>query len=73
MKTEVTATIVGGSLKLDKELPLPEQTRVKVTIEPIVLDTETPSPWESLKARLRERPIHAGGKRYTRDELHERD
>ena len=29
-------------------------------------------PWESLKKRLKERPIHAGGQHFTRDELHER-
>jgi hypothetical protein len=55
-------------------LQLAEQTRVNLTIEPI----EEWSPekglaaWEALKARLRERPIHGGGVRCTRDELHER-
>jgi hypothetical protein len=29
-------------------------------------------PWESLKKRLKERPIHAGDLHFTRDELHER-
>jgi hypothetical protein len=28
--------------------------------------------WESLKARLRERPIQGVGTSYTREELHER-
>jgi len=73
MKTEFTATIVGGSLRLDEELSLPEHTRVKVTIEPIGLGSGSLSPWELLKARLRQRPVHGGGRRYTRDELHERD
>jgi hypothetical protein len=74
MTTQVTATFVHGMFKPDQALPLPEQSRVRLTIEPI----EDWSPegaiaaWEALKARLRERPIHGGGKRFTRDELHER-
>jgi hypothetical protein len=74
MTTQVTATFVGGRLKPDQDLPLPEQARVKLTIEPI----EEWSPeaalaaWEAIKTRLRERPLHFGGQRYTRDELHER-
>ena len=70
----VTATVVGGMLKPDEALPLAEQTRVRLTIEPI----EEWSPkkacaaWEAILARLKERPIHGGGLRYTRDELHER-
>ena len=74
MTTQVTATVVGGMLKPDQTLPLAEQTRVRLTIEPI----EEWSPeaakeaWEALQAELRERPLHFGGKRCTRDELHER-
>jgi len=69
MTTEMTATVVNGMLKPDQTLSLADQTRVKLTIEPI---EEASAAWESLKARLRERPIHGGGKRFTRDELHER-
>ena len=74
MTTHVTATVVGGMLKPDQPLPLAERARVKLTIEPI----EDWSPeaalaaWEALQARLRQRPIHGTGIRYTRDELHER-
>ncbi len=74
MTTQVTATFVNGILKPDQRLPLADQTRVRLTIEPI----EEWSPeaalaaWEAIKARLLERPIHGGGKRFTRDELHER-
>jgi hypothetical protein len=50
----------------------PEQS--PLTIEPI--DDWSPekarAAWESLQARLKEHPIHGGGRRYTRDELHER-
>jgi hypothetical protein len=75
MTTQITATVVGGMLKPDHALPLPEQSRVRLTIEPI----EDWSPesaraaWEALKAEIRERPLHFGGQRYTRDELYERD
>jgi hypothetical protein len=74
MTTQVTATLVNGVLKPDQTLQLADQTRVRLTIEPI----EDWSPdaaraaWESLKAQIRERPLHFGGQRYTRDELHER-
>jgi hypothetical protein len=72
MTTQVTATFVNGILKPDQALPLPEQARVKLTIEPIGERKNPVATWEALKARLRARPIHGGGKRFTRDELHER-
>ncbi len=74
MTTEVTATVVGGMLKPDLHLPLAEMSRVRLTIEPI----QDWSPegaiaaWEAILARLKEHPIHGGGLRFTRDELHER-
>lgn len=74
MTTQITATVVAGMLQPDEPLPLAENSRVRLTIEPI---EEWPpekglAAWESLKALIRERPLHLGGKRYTRDELHER-
>ncbi|MFL5244181.1 MAG: hypothetical protein ACJ8FY_18920 [Gemmataceae bacterium] len=72
MTTQVTATVVGGLLRPDERLTLPEHTRVNLTIEPINEVREPKAAWESLKARLRLRPIHGSGKHYTRDELHER-
>ena len=72
MTTEVIATVVGGGLKLEHSLQLAEYTRVKVTIEPIETVYRSMAAWDSLLARLRERPIHSGGKHFSRDELHER-
>lgn len=74
MSTQVTATFVNGMLKPDQPLLLADQTRVKLTIEPIEEWSQVgaTAAWELLKARLRDRPIHGGGKRFTRDELHER-
>jgi len=74
MTTHMTATVVGGMLKPDHALPLPEQTRIRLTIEPIEdwSIEAAKAAWEAILARLKERPIHGGGLRYTRDELHER-
>jgi hypothetical protein len=70
--TQITATVVGGMLKPDQSLPLADYTRVNLTIEPIPEKPEPAAAWEALKARLQQRPIHGMGKRFTRDELHER-
>jgi hypothetical protein len=72
MTTHVTATFVGGLLRSDQSLPLADHTRVHLTIEPIGEKREAAVAWAALKARLRQRPVHGLGKRYTRDELHER-
>ena len=74
MTTQMTATVVGGMLKPDQALPFPDQSRVRLTIEPIEdwSPEKARAAWESLQARLKEHPIDSGGVRYTRDELHER-
>lgn len=75
MTTQVTATVVGGMLKPDENLQLAEQTRVRLIVEPISdapPKTTAQEAWQSILARLKERPIDGGGVRYTRDELHER-
>jgi hypothetical protein len=74
MITQVNATFTGGILKPDESLPLAEESRVRLTIEPLEVWSQVRAiaAWEALRARLRERPLHGGGKRFTRDELHER-
>lgn len=72
MKTELTATIEGGVLKPDIVLPFPDHTRVKLTIEPVEPENPSAAAWERLKERLRQRPVHGGGMRFTREELYER-
>jgi hypothetical protein len=72
MTTQITATVVGGMLKPDQSLQLAEQTRVNLTIEPIVETLEPAEAWEALKAWIRQNPLHGLGRRLTRDELHER-
>ena len=72
MMTQVTATVIGGMLKPDQSLALPDETRVNLTIEPITEKREPAAAWEALKARLRQRPIDGPATHFTRDELHER-
>jgi hypothetical protein len=72
MTTQVTATVIGGMLKPDETLPLPDQTRVKLTIEPLGEELEPMQAWQSLKAWIQQNPLHGLGRRLTRDELHER-
>jgi hypothetical protein len=73
MKTETLGTVVAGALKLDRQLDLPDQSRVRVAVES--LEGGQPRLCEGLelwKAFCEENPVHSGGRRYSRDELHER-
>jgi hypothetical protein len=73
MTQSITGVVVGGEIRLDRRLLLPDQTPVNVTVQPLTSsNSEAIAAWESLQARLAAHPIHGGGKRYTRDELHER-
>ena len=72
--TQVSATWTGGAFKPDQAVPLPDQTRVRLTVEPIVewSPERATAALQALLDRLREHPIHGGGVRFTRDQLHER-
>lgn len=72
MSTQFSATVVDGLLRPDERLTLPDHTRVQLRIESIGEPRDPVAAWESIKARLTQRPIHGGGQRFTRDELHER-
>ena len=73
MVVKTTGIVVNGAIQLDQRLELPNHSPVNVTLEPIeTAPDKAKRAWEATKARLRERPIHGGGKRFTRDELHER-
>jgi hypothetical protein len=72
MATQLTATVVGGVLKPDQPLSLPEQTRVNILIEPIAKETEAVKGWEAFRAWIVQNSVHGLGRRLTRDELHER-
>jgi hypothetical protein len=74
MTTQMNATVIDGMLKPDQTLPLAEHSRVRLTIEPIQdwSPESAQAAWQAIMARLKERPIHGGGLRLTRDQLHER-
>ena len=77
MTTHVDATLINGMLKPDQPLPLPDHTRVRLTIESIEPIAEwspekAKAAWEAIMARLKEHPLHFGGKRFKRDELYDR-
>lgn len=82
MKQTLKATIVNGALQLDGPLDMPDRSRVEVTIEDradVTTEAEPTPPGERQKAfeRFRklteEQPLHLGGNRFTREQLHERD
>jgi hypothetical protein len=72
MTTQMTATVVNGMLKPDQALPLADQTRVKLTIEPLGEQLEPMEAWQSFKAWIQQNPLHGLGRHLSRDELHER-
>jgi len=72
MRTETTATVMDGGLELDHPLDLPDQSRVRVAIEPLESwQARFSAGLASWKGFCEQRPVHSGGRRYTRDELHE--
>jgi hypothetical protein len=72
MTTHVSATWTGGVLKPDAALPLADETRVRLTVEPIAEQPTPAQAWASLKAWIQQNPLHGLGRHLTRDELHER-
>ena len=73
MKAQTIATVEKGQLILDKPLDLPDRSRVQLTVEPIADSRNDPvAAWQSLRQRVRERPIYSGKHHFSRDELHER-
>jgi hypothetical protein len=68
-----TGVVVDGAIRLDEPLAMPNQTAVSVRIEPLpAAANDRLLAWERTQERLKARPIHGGGKRFSRDELHER-
>jgi len=73
MKSEITGTIIAGELRLDEPIDLPDNSRVRVAVEPLMeLRARFHSGLKAWKQLRRQRPVNSGGRRYTRDELHER-
>lgn len=72
MKAEMLAMVLGGILKPDGTLPFPDQTRVKLTIEPVEAQESAVAAWARLKERIELHPIVGLADRFSREELHER-
>jgi predicted DNA-binding antitoxin AbrB/MazE fold protein len=75
MTTTVTATFANGVLTPDQPLPLGEQERVRLTIEPLEVWSEekAQAAWEDLQRMIQDKPLHFGGEKFTRDELYDRN
>jgi hypothetical protein len=72
-KTETLGTVVAGALRLDQQLDLPDESRVLVAVEPLEgWQPRLRAGLESWKVYCEAHPVHAGGRRYSWDELHER-
>jgi len=72
MTHTTTGIVVNGELQLDQPLALPNQTAVTITVEPLAsVKSDSIAAWERTLERLKLRPIHSGGQRFTRDELYE--
>lgn len=73
MITETTGTVVAGTLALDQPLDLPDRSRVRVAVEPLEgWQSRLSGGLDAWKSFCEQHPVHAGGRRYSRDELHER-
>ena len=77
MTTQVMATVVDGELKLDAPLELPNASRVKIVVEVEMSAEQRQEKFRrgvtELLDYIEKHPIHLGGLRFTRDQLHERD
>ena len=73
MTAEMTATVENGLLKPDIALPFPDQTRVKLTIEPVESENHSLAAWTRLQELIDRHPIVGLAEKFSRDELHERD
>ena len=69
----ILATYTDGVLKLDKPLDLPEGTRLRVVVSLLEPDPVTKANAIETLRRIRESGVfRSGGRKLTRDEMHER-
>lgn len=74
----ILATFENGTFVPDVPVPLPAQSRVRLTVETLAeacpnVASAAQEAWARMKCRIAERPVISNGRRWTRDELHERD
>jgi hypothetical protein len=73
VRTEITGTVVAGGLQLDQPIEFPDNSRVRVAVEPLdEWQTRFRAGLKAWRQLCQERAISSGGRHYTRDELHER-
>jgi predicted DNA-binding antitoxin AbrB/MazE fold protein len=71
---EISVTWTGGVLKPDQRLNLPEGTRLRAVIRPPAPDPAAAAEAMETIRRISESGVfRSGGRRFTRDEMHERD
>ncbi|HEX3315085.1 MAG TPA: hypothetical protein VHR72_09360 [Gemmataceae bacterium] len=68
----MTATMINGVPTPDVPLSIPDPTRVRLIVEPIEPKRDSVAALNAFEERQRFRPVHGGGKKFTRDELHQR-
>lgn len=72
MVTRLSATVIDGALVLEEPLQLPDQCRVTVTIQVPESAANCHAAFKAFRKYSDEHPVDSGGRRFTRDELHER-
>jgi hypothetical protein len=72
MLNHFTATVVDGMLRPDEPIGLPNESRVSVAIKPESAALDSLAALQSIQARLKLRPVSTDGRRFTRDQLHQR-
>jgi hypothetical protein len=73
MTAEMMATVEKGALKTDGDVPFPDQTRVKLTIEPVESENPAAAAWKRLLRLIDEKPMVGLAGKFSREELYERD
>jgi len=74
MTMTTTGTLIDGVVRLDELVDVPNNSRVTVTLGVIQYDPlKAKEALDRMLERNQDRPVHSGGVRYTREELHERD
>lgn len=68
------ATVIDGVLKPDEPLPLPDGSRVRVTIEGMSPpDAKRDQRFNAFLKYCVEHPVYSNGQKFNREELYDRD
>lgn len=78
MTFEIDATYEGEIFRPDSPVACPDHSRVRLRVEQLnalaqwdATREQRLAALERFKEGIRQHPIHAGGRRFTRDQLHE--